>query len=273
MRALWLFACVLLCGVVAAVAAEDARVWQERPQWASVFEQAGVSGCALVYDESRDSWVVFDRARAQRAYSPASTFKLFNALTALESAAIKDEFEVIRWDGKDRDIASWNRDHSLASGMRFSVVWFYQELARRTGTQTMQRWIDRVGYGNRDLGGGIDQFWLDGGALRISAMQQIEFLRRLADGNLPFSAPVQETVRRISLADDEPGYSMHAKSGWARRGALDGKTDLGWYIGWVERDGRRWFFALNIDMPVATDATKRAAITRRLLVDIGALER
>jgi hypothetical protein len=112
---------------------------------------------------------------------------------------------VIRWDGKvrglkDSPVAEWNRDNSLASGMRYSTVWFYQEVARRAGERRMQQWIDKAGYGNRDIGGGIDTFWLSG-ALRISAEQQIDFLRRLADDRLPFSPRAQEIVRRISITD------------------------------------------------------------------------
>jgi beta-lactamase class D len=270
MRSLWLLVMTLVCGVAVAFAAQQTRNWQSRPDWSSAFAEVGVAGTALIFDESRNTWSVFDRPRAERAYTPASTFKIFNALTALETAVLKDEFEVIRWDGKQQSVASWNRDHSLASGMKFSVVWFYQEIARRIGAERMQGWINKVDYGNRNIGGGIDRFWLDGGALRISAVQQIEFLRRLADGSLPFSSSVQETVRRITITEDAPTYTLHAKTGWAQKASLDGKNDLGWYVGWVERAGKRWFFAINIDMQAETDAPKRLTIARRLLGEIGA---
>jgi beta-lactamase class D len=199
---------------------------------------------------------------------------------ALDTGAVKDEYEVIRWDGKLRSIngqlmPTWNRDQSLASAMRYSAVWFYQETARRTGQARMQQWVDRADYCNHDIRGGIDQFWLSG-KLRISAEQQIDFLRRLADGTLPFSASTQEAVRRISIMEAQPGYVLHAKSGWAVEGAQNavaGKpaTDLGWYVGWVESRGRRWFFALNIDMRAADDQAKRATITKQLLRQLGAL--
>ena len=124
-------------------------------------------------------------------------------MVALDTGAVMDEYEVIHWDGVKRQFDGWNRDHSLASAMKFSAVWFYQEMARRAGQQRMQEWIDKVGYGNRDIGGGIDRFWLSG-KLRISAVQQIEFLRRLAHGTLPFSQIAQEAARRITIVDDAP---------------------------------------------------------------------
>jgi beta-lactamase class D len=133
----------------------------------------------------------------------------------------------------------------------------------------MQDWIDRTAYGNRDISGAVDMFWLNN-TLRISALEQVDFLRRLADGRLPFSTAAQETARRITIVEDAPSWTMHAKTGWATKGASDGKTDLGWVVGWVEREGRRWFFAINIDMPDAADPSKRMPLARALLADLGA---
>lgn len=247
--------------------AAHAADWQVRPDWSGLFEEAGVAGTVLVYAERDDAWFVHDAERARKPYSPASTFKLINALVALETGVVADEYEVLRWDGVERWLGIWNRDHSLASGMRHSVVWLNQDLARRIGQTRMDEWITRSEYGNADTGGGIDQFWLTG-ALRINAEQQISFLRKLADGTLAFRPQVQEAVRRIALMEDAPGHAIHAKTGWAVR---EEETPLGWYVGWVERGGARWFFALNIDMAGAEDAPKRLAITRRVLASLDAL--
>lgn len=266
----WIWVLVLCCVVPFTVRAAD-PTWQERADWAKVFADRGVTGTALVFDEAANRFFVFDRKRAETRFSPASTFKVFNAMVALETGAVKDEYEVIRWDGVKRTFPDWNRDHSLASGMKFSVVWFYQEMARRAGAERMQHWIDAAGYGNHDIGGGIDRFWLSG-ALRISAAEQIAFLRRLADNTLPFSARSQETVRRITIQEAAPAYILHGKTGWATHEDIGRAEDLGWYVGWVERGGKRWFFAINIDMPRGgEDAAKRAALARALLAEVGAL--
>lgn len=247
---------------------QAAEPWTPQPDWAQDFQAQGVNGTLLVYDEGADRHLVFDAARAATAYAPASTFKIFNALTALETGAVKDEHETLRWDGKKRWVADWNRDHDLASGMQASVVWYYQAIARRIGQARMQQWVDAVGYGNRDISGGIDRFWLGQGGLRISAAQQIAFLRRLADGDLPFSSRSQEIVRRLIVVERGDGHVLHAKTGWKH---VDGETDLGWYVGWLERGGRRWFFALNIDLAGPQDAPKRAPLAKAVLRRIGAL--
>jgi len=260
---------LLLALLLAPAIAGAGEAWKDHPEWSAEFSSRGVAGSIVVFDERGGTWHAFDRERAQRRYLPASTFKLFNALVALETGAVANEHEVMRWDGVERRIADWNRDHTLASGMKYSVVWYYQAVARRIGAGRMQAWIDRAGYGNRDIGGGIDRFWLDG-ALRISAVEQVGFLRRLAGGTLPFRAEVQEAVRRIAVTEDAPGHLVHAKTGWVSTSAEE--TDLGWYVGWVLRDGRRWFFALTIDMPLdGEDAPKRLAIARAVLARVGAL--
>jgi beta-lactamase class D len=47
----------------------------------------------------------------------------------------------------------------------------------------MQTWLERFDYGNRNIAGGQDMFWLDGD-LRISALKQVLFLEKLASGKL-----------------------------------------------------------------------------------------
>ncbi len=261
----------LLCLLVAPV---HAATWQTPPSWPKLFADAGVQGTMLVYDEAADRWSVFDEKRARHAYSPASTFKLFNALVALDTGAVKDEYDVIRWDGTERKVfgkplAEWNRDNSLASGMRYSTLWFYKEIARRAGQARMQAFVDKAGYGNRDISGGIDRFWIDGG-MRISAEQQVAFLRGLADGKLPFSARAQEAVRRISITDAGVGYTLHGKTGYGDKAGNDG-ADVGWFVGYTEYQGKRWFFALNVDVRKPIDGTGRIPLAKSLLVSLGAL--
>ena len=120
-----------------------------------------------------------DEGRARTGYLPGSTFKIPHALIALETGVVADvDKEVIRWDGVVREIEEWNRDHTLRTAMRYSVVPVFQQIANRIGAERMKQFVDAFDYGNRDIGGALDRFWLDG-ALRISALEQIEFLQAL----------------------------------------------------------------------------------------------
>lgn len=247
------------------MAANAMPICHEDPRLTSLFGEMHLAGTIVVFDPQANTCLAHDPPRAQKPYLPASTFKIFNAMTALETGVIRDEHETFHWDGKQRDMPDWNRDHDLASGMQYSVVWYYQELARRIGARRMQEWVDKVGYGNQNIGGGIDHFWLDGGALRITALQQIEFLQRLHDGTLPFSTRSQDIVKRILIREQTSSYILRFKTGWAS----DNQPMLGWIVGWIERDGHVAYFATNIDMADAGVAPKREALARAALNVLG----
>ena len=245
--------------------AEDA--WTPRPDWAAQFEQAGVKGTIAIADGRDGRQWVHDEARARTRFVPASTFKIPHALFALDAGLVRDEFQVFRWDGVERDIEAWNRDQDLRSSMRHSTVWVYQGFARALGEARERDYLRRIGYGNADPSGDIERFWLDG-PLRISAVEQVAFLRRLYRNELPFAVEHQRLVKDVLVVEAGRDWILRAKTGWAGRT----EPQVGWWVGWVERTDGAVFFALNIDMPGGVaDAPKREAIARRVLQTIAAL--
>ena len=248
------------------VAAES---WQERPQWARYFEQAGVDGTIVVVDRragANSNWA-HDVQRARTRFIPASTFKIAHALFALDAGIVRDEFQVFRWDGTKRDIESWNRDQDLRSSMRNSVVWVYQLFARALGEERERDYLRRIGYGNADPSGGIDTFWLSGN-LRISAEEQVAFLQRLYRNELPFRVEHQRLVKDVMIVEAGRNWILRAKTGWQARV----HPQVGWWVGWVERPEGPVFFAINIEMPEgAEDLPKREGIARAVLQSMEAL--
>ena len=157
--------------------------------------------------------VASDKVRSGEAKLPASTFKIPNSLIALETGVVEDpDKDIFKWDGVTRSIAAWNKDHTLRSAIAVSAVPVYQEIARRIGQERMQKYVDLLEYGNRDIGGGIDQFWLTGN-LRIDPIQQVDFVDRLRRGVLPVSKGSQELVRDILPVTKVGDVTIHAKSG------------------------------------------------------------
>src|SRR5690606_21044420 len=138
---------------------------------------------------------------ADSGFIPASTFKIFNSLVALEAGAVASEEEVLEWDGVERGWDAWDQDHSMRSAIRVSAVWFYQELARRIGETRMQQYLREVRYGNQTMDGAIDDFWLSGG-LRITPLEQVDFLVRLARNDLPFSDRTMAILRDILILEE-----------------------------------------------------------------------
>lgn len=236
----------------------------------ATFREHDLEGAFVLLDERRAVRRIVNPALAQTRFSPASTFKIPNTLIGLESGVIADERFALTWDGKHHDYEAWNRDHDLASAMKHSVVWFYQEVARRIGDARMREWVDKLEYGNRDIGGGIDRFWLDG-ALRISPREQVEFLRRLHERALPVKDANADLVLRLIVLEDTPDYVWRGKTGLT----ISGDRAIGWLVGFVERGGLdRYVFATLALSPKERAAELmplRKQISKKLLVRAGAL--
>jgi beta-lactamase class D len=237
---------------------------QEQPDWARHFSAAQASGTIAVLDaRSRPETVlVFDADRAARRCSPASTFKIPHSLFALDAGLLRDEFQVIPWDGVRRDNAAWDRDQDLRSAMRASTVWVYERFAQQLGPARETAYLQQIGYGNATARGPAP-FWVEG-ELALSAHEQIAFLRRLYRNALPFRVEHQRLVKDVMVNEAGRDWILRAKTGWTGR--------LGWWVGWVEWPTGPVFFALNIDTPHRLgDLAKRQDITRSILRSLRAL--
>ena len=124
----------------------------KKDEWGEFYRLNNIEGCFVLYDMKADKYYIYNEKRANEGFLPASTFKIPNSLIALETGAVKDENEVIKWDGIDKGLEAWNHDHDMKSAIKVSCVWFYQEIARRIGEKRMQHYIDSIGYGNKNIG-------------------------------------------------------------------------------------------------------------------------
>ncbi|ALC80269.1 MULTISPECIES: class D beta-lactamase [Bacillus] len=201
----------------------------------------GKEGTMVIKNLKSDKMYIYNDERSKIRFTPESTFKVPNALIGLEEKAVKDEYEVKRWDGVVREFETWNTDHSLASAMRYSAIWFYQDMARDIGMERMQQNLLKISYGNNDISGGIDTFWLNS-SLKISAQEQVEFVEKLVKEDLPFMEQNLKTVKRMMIDNEQDTYTIHGKTG-TRLSDLG----LGWYIGFVETKKGTWVFATNVD--------------------------
>ena len=245
-----------LAGLVLGRIDARARETIARDDLRPVFQEMGVVGTFVAFDAKADRITLFDRERAARRYIPASTFKIPNTLIAFETGAVMGPDEMFRYDGKPRAVKVWERDMTLREAITASNVPVYQEIARRVGRERYVSWIEKLGYGNRRIGEAVDTFWLKG-PLEISAIEQVQFLAKLAAGQFPASAKAQSMVRDLIQIEVKGHRTLFAKTGW------DGR--LGWWVGWVEDGQRVTAFALNIDMPSTEMAPKRIDLGRALL--------
>ncbi len=244
-----------------------AAPWRDEPAVTALFRQAGVEGTFVLLDEHRGELRGHNRMRAEQRFSPASTFKVANALIGLSVGAVQNVDEVIPYTGDANPfMREWLEPMGLRGAMKVSNVPLYQELARRIGLARMREAIQRLGYGNQQIDSNVTTFWLRG-PLAISAVEQTRFLSRLAHQKLPFPRSAQQQVVEITQVESGPGWSLHAKTGWQNAPG----AGVGWWVGWVRKGDQITPFALNIAMGGAADAPKREQLGRRSLQALGVL--
>lgn len=257
---------LLTCLVLLLVSPVYAHDMDQNSALEKNFNAAGVKGTFVLYDVSAERFTAHNLPRAEERFIPASTFKLPNSLIGLSTGAVKSVDDVLPYGGKPQPFKAWEQDMALRDAIRVSNVPVYQELARRIGLERMRMYVAAIPYGNTQTGNEVDSFWLKG-PLKISAVEQTEFLARLALGQLPFPAEAQENVRDIAQLEQGSDWVLYGKSGWT----TTPDPDIGWWVGWVEKGDRIYAFAINIDMPERVDVAKRMELGKACLKTLGVL--
>ncbi len=226
----------------------------------------GFTGTFVMYDQTNDNYVIYNEPQSKKRLSPCSTFKIYNSLIGLETGVLdqEDVYTLYKWNGTKYDFPYWNHNHTLASATKESVVWYFQELATRIGNERMQEYLNKIDYGNHDISGGLTTFWLRS-SLQISAMEQVNLLNKLYSNQLPFSAETQAVVKKNITLSDSNGIKFMGKTG---SGFQDGNYMLGWFVGCIENQGRRYIFATNIEAADGAMGGKAREITKLIAKDL-----
>ncbi|MBS1563222.1 MAG: class D beta-lactamase, partial [Bacteroidetes bacterium] len=217
----------------------------------ALFDSAGVAGTFGMFDNGQGSFSIYNLERFRDSvYTPASTFKIVNSLIGIETGRVKDDSTVFVWDGVHKGRDECNRDMSMYQAFRLSCPPWYQQLALRIGKDTMQHWLDTLGYAAKNgrfvvTPKNLDSFWLNN-AMKITADEELGLVKKLYFDQLPFQKRSQEIVRRMMLWENNTAYSLSYKTGW---GNLENGHDLGWIVGWIEENKHPYFFVLQLETP------------------------
>lgn len=233
----------------------------------TLFENYNVKGTMLIESLDGKERYVYNEVRAKTPLLPASTFKIPNTLIALQEGVV-DAQSIIVWDGVERSIKAWNHDQTLSLAFKSSCVWCYQKFARGIGLETYDAYLQKLHYGNAKTGDNVERFWLDG-ALRISAYEQIAFLKRVYNNDLPFAQTHLDTLKAIMVDEQTATYTLRAKTGWAVPKEAE---HHGWYVGYVESSKGVYFFATNLLTPSSEVLPLRKSLTLEALKRKGILE-
>lgn len=208
------------------------------------FDSAKVDGCFSMVNNQSGEVTVYNMKLDTQRFLPASTFKIVNSLIGLETGRITDEKMVIKWNGVKAWNEDWNKDMAMNEAFKTSSVPYYQEVARRIGPDTMKQWIDTLRYGNMNITGAVDSFWLNN-TLKISPDEQLGLVKKLYFDKLPFQKRSQQIVKDAMLQENNTLYKLSYKTGWG----FEDQSSIGWVVGWIEENRHVYFFVLLVKSP------------------------
>ncbi|OZI28672.1 class D beta-lactamase [Bordetella genomosp. 1] len=212
--------------------------------------------CSVVADAT-DGRIVFQQGTQQACaarYTPASTFKLAIALMGADAGVLKGPHEPVwnyRADYPDWGGDAWREPTDPVRWIKYSVVWYSQLIARALGQERFQRYTSAFRYGNEDVSGepgkhnGTDGAWIIS-SLRISPLEQLAFLRKVVNRQLPVKTAAYELAENLFEVGEVGGWRLYGKTGTGSPGSNGVYTSAnayGWFVGWARKDGRRLVFA------------------------------
>jgi beta-lactamase class D len=233
--------------------------------------------CTVIADAASGKTLYRDGVCDQR-FSPASTFKVPLSLIGYDSGILSDEhtpswdykpeFNAVKRDQKAVDPVIWERD---------SILWFSREITRRLGQQSFAGYVSKFGYGNADVSGNpgkkdsLTQSWVNS-SLKITPIEQVEFLRKLLARKLPVSARAYDMTSAIIPTFQAGGWTVQGKTGSTRlrndADKVQDKRSLGWFVGWAQKDGRQIVFARLVVDTNRTDMPKGLKTRAAFLKDL-----
>jgi beta-lactamase class D len=213
-----------------------------RPDFQQILDSAIVVGSILVFDLHANTAYSNDFNRCDIGYLPASTFKIPNSIIALETDVVEDDSTLFEWKGEKRRLQVWEQDLIFMDAFQYSCVPCYQEIARKIGVERMKEYLTKLNYGNMVFDSTtIDLFWLEGEST-ITMNQQLEFICRFYNSELPISEKTHEIMERLLLIESNDSWTFSGKTGWSVRNG----NNVGWFVGYLEKGNKVYFVVTNI---------------------------
>ncbi len=229
--------------------------------------------CYVIYRPRADTYTITNRQLSTQRFSPFSTYKLPLTIMALEDQHVRYPGQAKWYDPLEHPADPWwpiswtTQPHDLRSAFQHSVNWYFQDLAAALDRQRVINHLRTWGYGNGVIVGSPRRYWLSS-ALKISPMEQIQFLRLFQEEHLGISKETTEATKQVCLVEEREGRRLYAKTG---TGELESGW-IGWYVGWIELNapGDATYFAiLCLDHTIETVRESRSHVVSQVFDVIG----
>lgn len=225
----------------------------------------GFKGSFVLYDLEADQYSIYNKAQSMKRVSPNSTYKIYSGLIGLEEGIISTQDSGLRWNGRVYPFEAWNQDQDLDSAIGQSVNWYFQSIDEAVGLEKLQYYFDEMGYGNRNLSGGISDYWMES-SLAISPIEQVDLLKAFYTEELMFKKEYIDLLKEALQLSRKGEAILSGKTG---TGIVEGKSINGWFIGYVEREGKTFIFATQIQGKDNAKGNVAKEITLSILEDKG----
>lgn len=220
-------------------------------------------GCFVLYDLEEDTWQIYNMEQAEKRISPDSTYKIYDALFALEEGIITPDNSFMAWDGQENPFSAWNADQTLSSAMAASVNWYFQTLDTQLGSDCLAAYFQKIGYGNGDVTGDISSYWMES-SLKISPIEQVELLTKLYQNEFDFAPENIKAVKEAIQLSASSDTALYGKTGTGR---VNGEDINGWFVGSVEDGQHTYIFACNIQSDANATGSRASEIALSILAD------
>lgn len=201
-------------------------------------------GCFLLSDVNGNELRRQPSSGCERRVAPAATFEIAAALAGLDASIVRSN--------------STTFGQTVDSALAYSSPEYFRAIDQQMGSVRMGEYLNRFNYGNADTSSG-GEYW-NGGSLQISPNEQMRFLLRLFDGQLPVSRQSAVTVRE-SL-EQPSGVLVSPRgvvlTGQMRTGApnmskggavLVGDEAVRWQVGMIASGTRSYVFVSCVTGP------------------------
>ncbi|MEW5424230.1 class D beta-lactamase [Amorphus sp. 3PC139-8] len=222
--------------------------------WCGTLSARAADVCTIVADAASGG-VVLEEGDCDTRVTPASTFKVALAVMGFDAGVLKGSHDPVL-PFKEGYVAwrkEWKQPTDPTSWLKYSVVWYSQQIAHSLGMERFRRYAQAFDYGNADVSGdfgknnGLDRAWI-ASSLKIAPREQVTFLQKLVAGRLPVSEQAMALTREI--VETRPagdGWTIHGKTGAAASKTAAGEIvrgrPWGWYVGWASKGDRTYVFA------------------------------
>jgi len=232
----------------------------------SIFKEN--QGTFVLYKMNTDQYMIYNYSRAATEYAVHSTSKIFWSIIGLEEGLIKNEEELIRWDSikyprMGNWPGGWAADQTVFTALKKSVNWYYFELLSLMTPELIEKYLNKLDYKQGFQVEKVHYFGLTYN-IKKSALEQIDFLKRIYTNELKISDKTLATIKKGMLYQKTDQYTMYSRTGL---GPIENGNGIGWFIGFIEKGNEVYYFALNVeDEDEGESAKLRFELSLRVLI-------